>query len=56
MNARDEWSRKHTTRVVVKLNHNTDSDIIRYLDGKNRMGIIKAAVREYMNNHRAEEE
>lgn len=55
--SKTEWERSHTTWVSIKLNFNTDADILSYLENQpSKMGIIKAAVREYMENHRAEEE
>lgn len=51
--AQEEWIKQNTTRVVVKLNHRTDADILRYLDGKQKMTVIKAALREYIRNHEA---
>lgn len=54
--AQERWIKENTTRVVIKLNHNTDSDILSYLEGKSRMTVFKAAIREYMSNHKDEAE
>ena len=45
------WDKANTTMVPVKLNKNTDADILEYLADKSKQTIIKAAIREYMANH-----
>lgn len=43
------WERYHVIWVSIKLNRRTDADIINYLDSvPSKMGVIKAALREYM--------
>lgn len=43
------WERENTMWISIKLNHRTDADIISYLDKQSsKMGVIKAAIREYM--------
>ena len=49
--AKRKWRKENTTTVTVKLNHNTDPDILGYLDGKPIATTIKLALREYMERH-----
>lgn len=42
----------HTTRINLKFNNESDVDIIEYLSDRNKQGTIKAAIREYITNHR----
>lgn len=45
----DEWQKTNVRRVVIKLNRNTDADILKELDKKeNIQGYIKDAIRAYM--------
>ena len=49
----DEWAKKNTSRFYVKLNHHTDEDLIIYLMGmESKAGVIKKALREYIENHK----
>lgn len=42
-----EWTKKNTTRFTVKLNHNTDADILEHLDQQeNKQRYIKALIRK----------
>ena len=42
-----EWTKANTTRIAVKLNNNTDADIIRYLNSvPSKQGAIKEAIRK----------
>ena len=43
--ARKEWTRKNTVFVGLKLNRNTDADILRAIEGKPRQTEIKRLVR-----------
>ena len=44
------WAKDHTTRVNLKLNHNTDADIIAHLERiDNKMGYLKALIRADMS-------
>lgn len=44
-----DWKAKNTTRVTVRLNNNTDEDIIEYLSTlDNKQGYIKELIREDM--------
>ena len=49
--AKRKWRKENTTTVTVKLNHNTDTDILGYLDGKPIATTIKKALREYIERH-----
>lgn len=41
-----EWDKKNTTRINLKLNNNTDKDILDYLAKQpSKQGAIKAALR-----------
>lgn len=45
----DEWQKTNVKRVVIKLNRNTDADILKELDKKESIqGYIKDAIRAYM--------
>lgn len=47
--AQDKWAAAHTTRVVMKLNNNTDADILDRLETvESKQGYIKKAIRAYM--------
>lgn len=49
LNAILKYDKQHTTTVLIKLNNNTDADLIQYLNNSgNKQGTIKAALREYM--------
>ena len=50
--AKKAWMKKNTTVVSVKFNHNTESDLLRYLEGKPAATIFKLALREYIENHK----
>ena len=44
-----KYNEKNTRQILMRLNSNTDADIIVYLDQSgNKQGTIKAALREYM--------
>ena len=46
--ARDRWVAENTTRVVIKLNHRTDADILAQLAAaESKAGLIKKALRAY---------
>lgn len=47
--AKKKWKAANTRRVVMDLNHNTDNDLIQYLDCQtSKQGTIKQALREKM--------
>ena len=43
--ARRDWTRKNTTMVTLKLNNNTDSDLLAALNGKSKQTEIKRLLR-----------
>ena len=49
--AKKEWMRANTTMVTVKMTNKGDADLLRFLEGKQKATVIKAALREYMANH-----
>ena len=48
------WDKENTVMTTVKLQKNTDADILRFLEGKQKQTVIKLALREYMKNHKEE--
>ena len=49
--ARKKWTTENTTRVVMKLNHNTDADILAKLaEVPSKQGYIKNLIRADLNN------
>lgn len=45
-----KYDKEHTTTILIKLNDNTDADILELLNNSgNKQGTIKAALREYIN-------
>lgn len=49
--AKKAWMRANTVMAAVKLNRNTDKDIIDFFGDKISASVIKAALREYIKNH-----
>ena len=49
--AKRKWQKENTVFIGVKLQKSTDSDILQFIEGKQRQTVIKAALREYMANH-----
>jgi uncharacterized protein (DUF4415 family) len=49
------WMKENSKMVTVKLMNKGDADLIEYLDGKAKATVIKAALREYIQNHSREE-
>ena len=45
------WDKENTTMIAIKLQNNTDAEILAYLTGEKRQTIIKAALKEYIKNH-----
>lgn len=43
--AKRDWVKANTTTFTLKLNHNTDADIIAALDGKQRQTEVKRLLR-----------
>ena len=48
------WVKENTVMVTMRLQKNTDADILAFLEGKKNQTVIKAALREYMKNHTEE--
>lgn len=58
--AKRRWDKENTTKVLIKLNHNTDKDLLGYLErrdqqGLSRAGAFKEALREKISRETAEE-
>lgn len=50
--AKKRWMKENTTVIRVKLNHNTDAEIVEYIKNVDSVaGLIKKALREYIKNH-----
>ena len=45
------WAKENTVMITIRLQKSTDADILKYLDGKQKQTVIKAALREYIKNH-----
>ena len=50
--AKKKWDKENVLFVTTKLFATTDKDIIEFLEGKTRAAVIKAALREYIQNHK----
>ena len=55
--AKKKWVKENTVMVSFKLfkaigQNQNDQDILDYFEGKTRSEIIKAALREYIQNHK----
>ena len=48
------WDAENVRVITFKLFRKNDEDIIEFLEGKARGEVIKAALREYMANHKEE--
>ena len=44
--------RENSTNLTIKFMHKSDADILGFLEGKSKATVIKAAIREYMENHK----
>lgn len=47
-----KWAKEKTVVISLRFQKSTDADIIEYLEGKSKQGTIKAALREYIANHK----
>lgn len=52
--SKKKWDKENVLFVTTKLFATTDKDIIEFLEGKSRATIIKAALREYIENHKGD--
>ena len=50
--AKKKWQKENTEFIGLKLQKSTDADILQFLDGKVKQAVIKAAIREYIQNHK----
>lgn len=41
-----KYDKQNTKQIILKLNTNTDSDILEFLGGKNKQGYIKDLIRK----------
>ena len=48
--AKKRWMKENTVQISIKLNKNTDGDILDYLAGKQNQTEIKRILREYIRN------
>lgn len=48
--AHKEWAKQNTTFIGLKLNNNTDSDILKAIEGKPRQTEIKRLIREALKH------
>ena len=53
--AKKKWMKNNSTMVGVKMMNKKDADILEFLEGKSKATVIKAALREYIQNHSREE-
>ena len=52
--AKKEWMRKNARIISIKMMLKGDADILEFLQDKPTATTIKAALREYMKNHKEE--
>ena len=53
LRAAEKYDKSNTVRLSIKLNKNTDADILTALERSgNKQGLIKAALREYLSRHK----
>lgn len=45
-----KYDKQNTKQIMLKLNTNTDADILEYLEGKNKQGYIKDLIRKDIAN------
>ena len=44
-----EWKAKNTTLITIRLNHNTDTDLLSYLETvQNKQGLMKQLLRNHI--------
>ena len=52
--AKRKWQKENTVFIGVKLQKSTDAALIAFLEGKQKQTVIKAALKEYIENHKAD--
>jgi len=52
--SKKNWMNENTTVITVRFTHNTEQDLLDYLKDRPKATTIKAALREYMENHKGE--
>ena len=50
-----EWQKENTVVVTIRLQKSTDADILELFKNGQKQTIIKAALREYMANHKEDQ-
>lgn len=50
--AKKRWMAQNTVIVTVKFMRKTDSDVIEFLEGKNKRDTLLEVIRFYMENHK----
>ncbi len=50
--AKADWMKENSKMYGVRVMKNTEKDIWDFLQGKEASKVIKAALREYMENHK----
>ena len=51
-----KWDKENVVLISIKLMRKTDSDIIEYLNGKNKHNTICEAIRFYIEHHKEDKE
>ena len=52
--AKQEWMKKNSKVFGVRIMKNTEPDFWDFLQGKEASAVFKAALREYIENHKGE--
>ena len=54
--AKKKWMKENFWLIAIKLHRKYDADIVAYLESKgaDKQKTMKAAIREYMENHKEE--
>jgi hypothetical protein len=50
--AHKAWMKENTVMISIRLQRGTDAAILDYLEGKAKQTVIKAALKEYIENHK----
>ena len=54
--SKTRWDKENTYLIAIKFQRKTDQDCIDFLEGKNKRDTVCAALREYMKNHKDDED